>query len=232
MKKKQYIKRKYNFSDAELYAHAAERMQLAKEDLQALKKYGYSPQRLKKLAALLSRFLDLPNDDELVGRQMLLTEKKDQSATRLRNAIRSVMTRVAMKYNRKSGYYRQFGTAKLGDMSDPQLLFCGRRVVRVARRHLQALADTGLNEDLLQKVVKAYQDFEQALNLQQDRIAERDIAVERRIELGNAIYDELLVLCELGKDLWAEKDRRRYDRYVLYKEEKAPKRSAASFPTP
>ncbi len=231
MKKKQYIKRKYNFSDADLYAYTAERIQLAKEDLRALKAYGYDPQRLKKLAGLLARFLDLPNDDELVGRQMLLTEKKDQSATRLRNAIRSIMTRVAMKYNRKSGHYRQFGTAKLGDMSDPQLLFCGRRVVRVARRQLQALADTGLNEDQLQKVVKAYQDFEKVLNLQQDRIAERDIAVERRIELGNKIYDELIVLCELGKDLWAEKDRRRYDRYVLYKENSSPK-SAVSTPTP
>ena len=219
MKKKQHVKRKYNFADAELYARATERVKLAKKDLPLLKGYGYKPERLKRLVGLLLQFRDLPNDDELVGDQMLLTEKKDAAATRLRNAIRSVMTRVAMKYSRKSGHYRKFGTAKLADMSDPQLLFCGRRVVRVARQQSAQLEETGLNEDLLQKVVHACQSFEKALNLQQDRIAERDIAVERRIELGNKIYDELIVLCELGKDLWAEKDPKKYEQYVLYRVE-------------
>lgn len=29
------------------------------------------------------------------------------------------MTRVAMKFNNRTGRYRKFGTAKLGDMTDP-----------------------------------------------------------------------------------------------------------------
>jgi hypothetical protein len=101
-------------------------------------------------------------------------------------------------------------------MSDPQLLFCGRRVVRVARAQIDFLADVGINEQLLQRVSDACSTFETALNIQQDRIHDRDIAVERRMEQGNKVYAELVVLCDIGKDIWATKDRIKYDQYCLY----------------
>ena len=88
----------------------------------------------------------LPDDDELVGDQMVTTEKKYKAAENLKTAIRSVMTRVAIKYTNRSGRYRKFGTAKMGDMTDAQLLFCGRRVARVARQQIDFLEDVGVNE--------------------------------------------------------------------------------------
>ena len=126
------------------------------------------------------------------------------------------MTRVAIKYGNRSGRYRKFGTAKLGDMSDAQLLFCGRRVIRVARQQIDFLADVGVNENNIKKVVDTCQVFENSLNIQQDKVAERDIAVERRIELGNKLYQELIVLSDIGKDIWAESNKGKYENYVLY----------------
>lgn len=126
------------------------------------------------------------------------------------------MTRVAMKYNNRSGRYRKFGTAKIGDMTDAQLLFCGRRVVRVARNQIDFLAEVGVNEGIIQRVSDAAQDFENALNIQQDKVADRDISVENRIEQGNKIYQELIVLCDIGKDIWAEKDPVKYENYTIY----------------
>ncbi len=66
---------------------------------------------------------------------MLATEK-DASAERHQHNTGNLMTRVAMKYNNRSGRYRKFGTAKMGDMTDAQLLFCGRQVARVARQQI------------------------------------------------------------------------------------------------
>jgi hypothetical protein len=147
---------------------------------------------------------------------MVTTEKKGTAAEKLKTAIRSLMTRVEMKYSNRTGRYRKFGTAKIGDMSDPQLLFCGRRVVRVARQQLDFFAEVGMNETIISKVQTATQDFENALNIQQDKVHDRDIAVERRMDQGNRMYQELVVICNIGKDLWAESDPVKYENYVLY----------------
>lgn len=214
--KKQSINRKHNFSDPELHLRSMKAIQLAHRDLESFKQYGYDLERLKRFKALADRFRDLPDDDELLGDQMLMTEKKYQAAHRLRASIRSLMTRVAIKYSNRSGRYRKFGTAKLGDMTDAHLLFCARRVVRVARQQMDFLAEVGVNESLLARILEAAKDFEQAVNLQHDRIADRDIAVERRIELGNRLYEELVVVCDIGKDIWKDLDKDKYEQYCLY----------------
>ena len=60
------------------------------------------------------------------------------------------------------------------------------------------------------------QAFENALNIQQDRVADRDIAVERRVDMGNLIYQEMVTLCDIGKDIWAETDLAKYENYAIY----------------
>jgi hypothetical protein len=214
--KKQYQNRNYNAQDADLYLRCMELVRLAHRDTEFFQQYGVSLERLKGFKTLCDTFHNMPDDDELVGDQMISTEKKNLGADQLRAAIRSVMTRVAMKFHDKTGRYRKYGTAKLGDMSDPQLLFCGRRVVRVARQQIDFLADVGMTEQIIQRVADACTAFENALNIQQDRIHDRDIAVERRMEQGNKIYVEMVQLSDIGKDIWAVKDRVKYDQYCIY----------------
>ncbi len=223
--KKQTQHRKYNFPDADLYVQALERIRYAKRDIAQFEQYGFSAERLKAFFSTCDKFRKLPDDDELIGDQMVTTEKKATAAEKLKTAIRSIMTRVAMKYGNRSGRYRKFGTAKLGDMTDAQLLFCGRRVVRVARQQIDFLAEVGVNENVIKKVSDACTTFETALNIQQDRVAERDIAVERRIEQGNKIYQELVVLCNIGKDIWAEKDPVKYENYTIYESNNEQKKA-------
>jgi hypothetical protein len=214
--KKQSSQRQYNFPDADLYVLCMERIRDAHRDQKLFEQYGYDLHRLQGFRQQCEQFNRLPDDDELVGDQMLMTEKKDEAAEKLKTAIRSLMTRVALKYSDRTGRYRKFGTAKMGDMSDPQLLFCGRRTVRVARLQIDFLAEVGVNETLIKRVVDAHQDFETAMNIQQDKVADRDISVERRIEQGNKLYAELIVLCNIGKDIWAEKDVAKYEAYTIY----------------
>ena len=214
--KKQPQNRKYNFPDADLYVQCLERIRYAQRDMAQFEQYGYGTQRLKGFVSLCEKFRGLPDDDELLGDQMVTTEKKTHAAEKLKGAIRSIMTRVAMKYSNRSGRYRKFGTAKMGDMTDAQLLFCGRRVARVARQQIDFLAEVGVNENVIGKVTDACRVFENALNIQQDKVAERDISVERRTEQGNKLYDELVTLCNIGKDIWAETDPVKYENYTIY----------------
>lgn len=223
--KKQPGHRQYNVPDADLYVQCLETMKNIHRDIDFFKQYSYDIERLKSFKALCDRFHALPDDDEMVGDQMIVTEKKDAAAEKLKNAIRSVMTRVEMKFNNRTGRYRKFGTAKMGDMSDPQLLFCGRRVVRVARQQIDFLSEVGLTEQIIQKVQDACQDFENAMNIQQDKVADRDIAVERRMEIGNQIYQEMIVACNIGKDIWADKDPVKYEQYVIYESNNEQKKA-------
>ena len=214
--KKQAGHRKYNFPDADLYVQAVERMRYAHRDIEQFKQYSYDMERLKKFKAMCEKFRNLPDDDEMVGDQMVLTEKKSEAAERLKSSIRSVMIKVSIRYNNRTGRYRKFGTAKMGDMTDAQLLFCGRRVVRVSRQMAPFVEDLGVNENAINRVQEACRLFENALNLQQDKVSDRDIAVEHRVAQGNKVYDELVILCNIGKDVWAERDPIKYEQYTIY----------------
>jgi hypothetical protein len=214
--KKQPSHRKHNYPDADLHQQALEKLRYAHRDLSFFEQYNFGLERMKQLKTLADRFRDLPDDDELVGEQMLLSEKKYKASDDLQAAIRSLMTRVALKFNNRSGRYRKFGAGKLGDMTDAQLIFCARRVVRVARQQIDFLEDVGVSENVLSRISDACQAFENAVNLQQDKVADRDIGVERRVELGNELYDELVVLCNIGKDIWDNKDKSKYENFCLY----------------
>lgn len=223
--KKQAVNRKHNFPDADLYLQSMERIKYALRDIKEFEQYAYDKKRLKAFQTMCEKFHALPDDDEMVGDQMILTEKKYTAAESLKTAIRSLMTRVGMKYSNRTGRYRKFGTAKMGDMTDAQLLFCGRRVVRVARQQIDFLEDVGVSEKVIGRVVDATKNFENAVNLQQDRVADRDIAVERRVEQGNRIYDELVLLCNVGKDVWAERDIAKYENYTIYESNNEQKKA-------
>lgn len=214
--KKQAVNRMHNFPDADLYLQSMDRIRFALRDIKEFEKYGYDKQRLKTFKNNCEKLRDLPDDDEMVGDQMIVTDKKYKAAERLKSSIRSLMTRVNMKFSNRTGRYRKFGTAKMGDMTDAQLLFCGRRVARVARQQIDFLSDVGVNENVINKVVDATTAFENALNIQQDRVADRDIAVERRVDMGNLIYKEMVTLCDIGKDIWAETDLAKYENYAIY----------------
>lgn len=214
--KKQVGHRKYNFPDADLYVQCLERIKHAHRDISYFTEYSYDLERLKKFKAICDKFRSLPDDDELIGDQMVVTEKKNTAREKLKNAIRSIMTKVSIKFTNRSGRYRKFGTAKMGDMTDAQLLFCGRRVSRVARQQIDFLADVGINENGIKRVTEACRVFENALNIQQDKVADRDISVERRVQLGNKLYDELIIVCNIGKDVWAETDPIKYESYTIY----------------
>ena len=214
--KKQHNSRKHNYPDADLHLQCLEKLRFAHQDLEHFKQYGYDVEKMMAFKAQCDRFRDLKDDDEFLGEQMMLTEKKYKASDALRGAIRSLMTRVEMKFNNRTGRYRKFGAAKLGDMTDAQLLFCARRVVRVARQQIDFLDDVGVNENILGRITTTAQEFENAVNLQQDKVADRDIGVERRVTQGNIIYDELITLCNIGKDIWDNKDKGKYEQYCLY----------------
>lgn len=229
--KKQSVTRDYNFSDAELYTQSLERIQYLRRDKAKFESYAFVETKMKAFELLVKKLGEMPDDNELVGDQMLSTQKKNDAAEALKTAIRTVMTRVAVKIDVKSGRYRKFGTHKMNDMSDANLLLCGLRVARVAEQMIHILDGSGLRQVLIDRIRQSAKAFETSLHIQFDKIADRDISVEKRVELCNRIYQELVIICNIGKDIWAEKNRSKYENYTLYEsnneQKKARKKATA-----
>jgi len=223
--KKQSSNREYNFPDADLYAQCIERLKYVRRDADLFVNYAYSVSRMDTFEHNCQVFAELPTDDELVGAQMEATQKKNDAREALKTAIRSVMLRVEGIYPATSGKYRKFGTFKMNDMTDAQLLLCGRRVVRVANSLIAVLEEMGLKQTHLDTVKEAAAQFENAINIQMDKVADRDISVEKRIEIGNQLYKEMILVCNIGKDIWAEKDRLKYQSYVIYESNNEQKKT-------
>lgn len=97
--------------------------------------------------------------------------------------------------------------------------------MRVARQQIDFLAEVGVNENVIKRVTDATRDFEKAVNIQQDKVADRDISVERRIEQGNKLYEELVTLCNIGKDIWVERDPVKYENYCIYESNNEQKKN-------
>jgi hypothetical protein len=214
--KKQHLNREYNFPDSDLYAQCKERIQYIRRDSNEFKSYAYHQNKIENFSKLCKQFSDLTDDDELIGNQMEATDKKNKAKEKLKTTIRSVMTRVSNRYNPRSGHYRKFGTIKMNDMSDPKLLLCGRRVVRVSNKLLDFLSETGLQQTHIDAVQQSAGAFENTIHIQHDKVSDRDISVEKRIELGNKLYRELVHVCNIGKDIWAESNKSKYENYTIY----------------
>ena len=73
--RKQEVHRKFNFPDADLYVRCAETARYAARDIEEFKKYGYAAEKLTGFINQCEKFKNLPDDDELVGDQMIVTEK-------------------------------------------------------------------------------------------------------------------------------------------------------------
>ena len=109
--RKQDFYRKFNFPDADLYAMVVDRLKHAQRDIKEFNEFGLTMSKLKGIQNRILQFYNLPNDDELVGNQMIVTEKKYDKANLLKAAIRAVMMRVAIKYGLRSGRYLGLGSS-------------------------------------------------------------------------------------------------------------------------
>ena len=74
--KKQPGHRLYNVPDADLYLQCMETIKNVHRDLEYFKPYGYDIEKLKSFRTICDRMHALPDDDEMVGDQMLSQRRK------------------------------------------------------------------------------------------------------------------------------------------------------------
>ena len=215
MKKKE-VARTYTFSDGKLVTTINEKIAYIRRDAAEFLGFGITAAMVDELESKNNLFSDTATDVELVGDQSEVTGAKDALAAQLREAIRNVMTRVALQYEAESARYKKFGTESLSQQSDAQLLVTAARVFRVGTELLDILDIHGLTAAMLNSVKVIRGNLEQELISMNLRISDRDIEQESRVEAGNAIYNTLVKYTNTGQSIWASSNVAKYNDYVIY----------------
>lgn len=216
MPKKKVVTRSYTISDGRVIELCNEKRTFIERDIAEFAVYNIDAPAVAIFKTETDEFEEFVTDEEMVGVQEEKTDLKDAAGEAVKTVIRSIMVRVAAKYKEGSARYKRFGTVGMDTFDDPHLLSCGRRVKRVASALLAELASKGLTQAIIDDLTAKNQAFEDAIDTQAEAIADRDIATEDRIEMGNARFSRLMELCSMGKNIWFETDEAKYNDYIVY----------------
>ncbi len=211
------IARKYKMSDGSLADCCMRLVMGARRDLAELGAFGWTEARITAIADLREAFADLPTDAELSGMMSEATAAKNLVR---KNAVEfatiEIMLRVSQHYGEGSPTYNRFRAKELYSSSDHQCWLVLKRVHRQGTMLLADLAPEGLTVAHLNTLADYITALNAALLAQDEAIDNRDRAVQKRIEVGNMLYDEMVKLAEVGKRIWLNVDESRYNEYVLY----------------
>ncbi len=227
-KKKESI-RDYRFSDGILKQKADDIASSVTRDITQFNTRGVTADTVTAFETLAQEFDDLPTDEEAQGDVSDATEIKDAAAEALKVKIRTIRTMAQNKWGDGAAKYRSFGFEGMDDMNDSDLHRLGKRVGRRATANLAALESEGLTEDMITALGTANTTFDDAIDAMEDKVKDRDLSTQSRVDKGNACYKELVRLCNIGKDLWAARDEAKYNDYVIYN---TPGGTAPSEPPP
>jgi len=128
---------------------------------------------------------------------------------------RNIRRMAANIFGEGSRKYKGFGFDGINALKDVERIKAYYRIVRRADARLADLAPEGLTAGLITTYTAACAAADLAYDVLVDTIQDRDEATEDRIELANAIYAEVVKICNTGKTYWFDKSEAKYNDYVI-----------------
>jgi hypothetical protein len=211
-----YQTKQFHFNYDEFPREMIVKVNFMTRDLKVFQEFGYDQENAEKIENLIISFTDFPTDVELEGEVMIATEKKNLLKEELLESIRKIMVRVSILFDNHNPHYRKFGFGSISRMTDEALFRTGKRVARIAEMYLNELKKTGLHKTELKELINLADQFDEAIEKQLDAVADREISSMERAGLANHIYQEVLAICNIGKEIWKNRNEAKYNDYILY----------------
>lgn len=216
MQKKAAV-RIYSIADGELIVKGNSLLTSARRDIVEFNARNYTEVKdFEPLELEIEAYSDLPTDEELRGIHDTATSTKNKSADNVKVKVREIMSATANVFDVHSGEYRRFGTKGMSNLSDAELIQCGKRVARTTTALLAKLAPQGITAATVTNLLTLVTTFENDINDQLDAFNDRDIATETRIVHGNSVYAKLIKLANTGKNIWVTTNEAKHNDYVFY----------------
>lgn len=208
-------RRNYVFSDPYLHQLCNEKIVIAGRDFQKLFFQSSAPLSLTALSARNTAFKDLPSEYELTCKMEEVGETKTYLAAQLRTGIRNILHRLSYQPNALPASVQKLEKPCLEQLTDTDLLSYGKSLAQTLSPALPDIRDTGLTPAMMGTLLQICCEFDLAIDKFRKTVSDCDVINAQRIKIGNQIYEELLTLCNKGKQTWAGINEARYKDYVI-----------------
>lgn len=207
--------RNYLFSDPYLHQLCNEKIVIAGRDFHKLFPEGNSSSSLPGLSARNTAFKDLPSEYELLCKIEEATDTKSYLAAQLRTGIRNILHRLDSQPESIPVSVQKLEKPCLEQLRDFDLLSYGKSLVQTLSLNLPALRECGLTPAMISTLLQICNEFDLATDKLRKAVCDCDLINAQRIKIGNQIYEELLSLCNKGKQTWAGVNEARYNDYII-----------------
>lgn len=213
---KNELKPLFNMTYSALMQLGDKAVSLIERDAAELAKYGVNDAVKSNIKQKTEALKEMASDEELLYRISADTVKKDDSAEKVRDAVRSIAVRAKNLFGEKSPQYKQLGIKDLTRMKDNELYRCAKRVIRTAEEYLSELSQKGLTQEEIDALRQLALQLDDNIDHKDDAVRKRDIAAEERVKLGNKLYVLISEVFDYGKDYWKHREESKYNDYIIY----------------
>ena len=208
--------RAYKCSDGKLAQYGDFVVALLTRDLVALGERGITAAgTITPLQGLITAFRNSPTDANARGVVTDAVEIKDAARDSALTDARTLRTAAQNKLGIGSGKYNRFKFESMDRQPDGDLELELRSMHFVGTNLQSQLESEGITIAFLDGFLAKIEAFR--LEIQNARYAEviRDDMTEDRIKKGNAVYKEIVRVCNIGQDYFSTRSEAKYNDYVI-----------------
>jgi len=176
---------------------------------------GWDDEKRAAFAKHIKDYFDMQSDAFYEGEKISCTQAKDASRITLERPLRTLLNMAENKFGVNSGMYKQYGGG-ISKLNDNQLVHYARNAAKTAVSHLAELASEGLTQQMITDITTFNEEFDKAIDKQIEAIRNRENITFERVVAGNALYRELVKVCNTGKSIWYGINEAKYNDYIIY----------------
>ena len=212
---KEEFVRDYRMPDSDLAFFGIELGNYMTRDLVEFTAKGIVAGDITALTAKANEFLIYPNDAFYEGQVMQYVLNKNAHRESIQLRIRDIIGMATIKWGSRSPNVHTFYAGDLTSKGDHAFLGIASQAVATATSYLADLTPLGLTQVLIDALEAECAAMSADMSQESIKDAERVLATQGRVELGNELYALVAKYCEIGKIIWDDVDPGKYVNYVI-----------------
>ncbi len=209
------LKREFRFSYAELNVIVNSKTNFAMRDLTEFAEYGYTTEKIQAIVNANQELAAIPTDREMEGVRMLLVEQKDVLVSQLAEQLRKFLLSIAVSNSRHTAFFKQFKPQALSQVKSEKLISEANRIVAMAEKYKAIFEPDGVTDAKINALQELRTQLAEVIVNIDVADSERVIFTDQRVTMANKLYASLATLCLIGKGIWVDRGRAKYQDYVL-----------------
>jgi len=206
----------YRGSYANLGELGLEKVVYIERDILHFIKFGVTADRATYLRNLIHEFMNLEADESQMVNQLTISIEKDEVKTKLRVAIRQVITAVETSFVDKDKLLvNYFKIDNLSQINEAELLKQCSRLIAMIQKYSNKLTEYTVPQELITKIGDLWTQLSNLCNQHDIAKAERKNSTIERHRISNELYRLISKYCKIGRAIWMNENQVYYQNYII-----------------